>query len=130
MTDNLEQLEKDWPQPRPKDPSPQFFTWLNLAFAVLFAVLANLEMITRVRLWHSRHPAEQWWSLSACTAFLFLQLPWVCALRFERWIKRLATQGRVSLDIQRLIRYQIILSLLIVYLGFNMILNSVESMLR
>ncbi len=130
MTDNLEQLERDWPLRRPKDPSPHLFTWLNLTLAVLFAAFANLEAIIYSFGWHSRHPADQLWFLPATTMLCALQIPWLGALGSYRRIRKLVSGTSVNLEMQQLLRDQGARLLCGMYLAVMLILNSVEHMLH
>lgn len=47
MTDNLEQLEKDWPERRPKPISAQGAVKMNLATAILVSASTALAGVDR-----------------------------------------------------------------------------------
>jgi len=130
MTDNLEQLEKDWPQRRPKDPSPHLFTWMNLTLGVFFAAVANLDAIGYWYGWHSRHPGDQSWFLPATTMFCALQIPWVFALGSYRLIRKQVSRTGANPEMKQLLRDQGTRLLWGAYLAVMLILNSVEHMLH
>jgi hypothetical protein len=130
MPDNLEELERDWPQRHPKNLSPQAFTRMYVVGAIVMAALVNLEAGIRVYRWHSGHPTDPLWVMPAFTVFVALQFPWLFSVASYRQTKKLATRVSVSSEMMQQIRHQGTYLVFWVYLSINMLLTSMDLMRR
>ncbi|HTC93815.1 MAG TPA: hypothetical protein VK699_10220 [Terriglobales bacterium] len=101
MTDNLEQLEKDWPERRPKPISAQAVVKMNLAFAIFFSVCVALVGADRIM----PHHADKW-VLDIIGLSLVIVLPWLNAIVTYRRIKKVVASGSSPSDVLLYIRYQ------------------------
>ncbi|HTD23559.1 MAG TPA: hypothetical protein VK738_12950 [Terriglobales bacterium] len=103
MTDNLEQLEKDWPEPRPKPISAQAVVKMQLATAIFASAVAALLGVDRII--HPLHPADRW-VLDVIGLTLVIVLPWLSAIVTYRRIKKVVASGSSPSDVLLYIRYQ------------------------
>ena len=101
MTDNLEQLEKDWPERRPKPISAQGVVKMQLAFAIFFSVYVALAGADRIM----PHHADRW-VLDVIGLTLVIALPWLNAILTHRRIKKVVASGSSPSDVLLYIRYQ------------------------
>ena len=128
MPDNLEQLEKEWPQRPPNSSSPQAFTRMYFAGAIVIVAFVNLEAAFFVHQWHSSYPSDPSWVMTAFTLLVALQMPWLFALISHRQIKKLATSTSVNSKMMQQIRHQRIQLIFITYLSIGLILISLYVM--
>jgi hypothetical protein len=101
MTDNLEQLEKDWPTRWLKDiPSVK----LSMGFAIFFTVLAALYAVLQI-LGARRHHADFLY-VAALDLILGVLLPWVAAIGAYRRLRTALAASGASPDVLLAIRRQ------------------------
>ena len=130
MPDNLEQLEKVWPQPRPKNLSPQAFTRMYFWGAVVMAAFVNIEAGLHVHRWISSHRADPLRFAPAFTILFAVQWPWLFALAAHRQIKKRVLSTGGNSEMMQLIRHQGIYLIFWMYLAINMIFGSLDLMRR
>jgi len=130
MPNNLEELERDWPQRPPKNLSPQAFTRMYFVGAIVMAAFVNLEAGIRVYQWHSSHPADPLWVMPAFTIFLALQFPWLFSVQSYRQTKKLASSVSVSSEMVQQIRHQGAYLMFWVYLSIQLLLGSMDLIRR
>jgi hypothetical protein len=116
MTDNLEQLEKDWPQRRPKDlKSFLLFAIMITGLDAAIAVLVILDM--------NRRHAHLWY-IYAFSLAVGISGPWLGAIGAYRRIKAIIIASGGSPIILLSIRQNGATALYMTYLAIMMILMS------
>ncbi len=103
MTDNLEQLEKDWPERRPKPISAQGVVKMQLATAIFASAVVALAGVERII--PRSHHADRW-VLDVIGLTLVIVLPWLNAILTYRRIKKVVASGSSPSDVLLYIRYQ------------------------
>ena len=117
MTDNLEQLERNWPPRRPKDISTvKFF----MAFAILFTVLDALYVVLHI-IDARRHHADFWY-LGAFNLTFGILLPWAAAIGAYRRVRATVVTLGASSDVLLAIRQQGTTALYAVYMAMMLVL--------
>jgi hypothetical protein len=125
MTDNLEQLERDWPQPRPKDLSPRGTVNIFLALTVLLAVVAEMQVIMVILHLKSHH--VELWYVKAFNLEMAVLIPGLAAIAFYRKVKAAVIASGSHRDLLLYIQFHGILALMLIYAAIGWTINVLDS---
>src|SRR5260370_35754257 len=103
MTDNLEQLEKDWPERRPKPISAQGVVKMQLATAIFVSAVVALAGVERII--PRSHHADRW-VLDVIGLTLEIVCPCLNSILTYRRIKKVVASGSSPLYLRLYIQYQ------------------------
>lgn len=126
MTDNLERLEREWPQQRPKHVLTQGRVKGYLAAAILMS--AVLEILAGVVVLRARSHHIQGWNLDAFTIVVSTLIPWPAAIIGYRRIKHAIILSGGSQDIALALQYHGAILLFCTFIAMTMIFNVTMSL--
>ena len=125
MTDNLEQLERDWPQPRPKNLSTRGAVKFFLAMTILLSAFIEIEAVLVILRLKSR-PVQGWY-MTAFTLEMAVLLHRMGAIAFYRRIQTALTASGGSQDFLPGLQYHGIVLLSMIYLAIQLIFTVLMS---
>jgi hypothetical protein len=121
MTDNLEQLEKDWPPNHPKDIGS---VKLFLAFAAFISALTIVDAFIVTAQAKSRH--DHFWLFYSVVRFFSILSPWVWAAVPYRRVRAVVAKSGASSDLLPAIEFFGVQTLFFVTIAIEMVFLSLR----
>lgn len=127
MSDNLEQLERDWPQGRPKDFSPVGTVKIFLGMAIMSSVLAEIRAVFVITDLRSHHAQGFLWNLRAFSLLFMILSPWLAGFGFYRRMKAAIIETGGSPSHVLYFQFQLVMMLNLINAALAVILGLLSS---